>query len=152
MATVLAKEVAESHTRRRVFTRYVTLVKDRGRIVAEFRGSERAKPHLRVGVDRETFEEFLWQLNFTKEEGKEGFEAIFSTENDWAFEIAAFFAVIMRTLKKDERKAKKNKIIRALLNTHPFEFTFWNYQLSKARDRYAQDRVARAFLVLQGLR
>jgi|Deesub1362B_J571_1020462.scaffolds.fasta_scaffold00101_3 hypothetical protein len=155
MGSILAQGFAFKVGRRVAFVRYITLVREKGRVVAEFSGSERARPHIRVGVDRGLFEEFLGTLDFTKMDPSEfggGFEAVYSTENDWAFEIASLYAIILRALRREERKAKKRKIIDVLLNMHPYELTFWNYQLSKARDRYAQDRVARAFLLLTGIR
>ncbi len=143
---------------RGAFMRYITLSQEKGRWIAEFRGSERAKPSARIGVDKEIFEEFLEDLRFEKvmpedfKGEKKGVKAIYTTENDLIFELSMIYAYVMRVLRKEEREKLKKKITETLFKLHAHELIFWNHHFSRSKNRYTQDRVARAFLTLYNLR
>jgi len=62
------------------------------------------------------------------------------------------YAYVMRVLRKEERRKLKRKIVETLLRLHAHELIFWNHHFTRFKDRYSQDRVARAFLTLYNLR
>lgn len=138
--------------------RYIAICHENGRDVAEFRGSERANPSARVGIDRDIFEEFLKVLKIEKIElsefrgEKRKVKEIYATDRDVAFELAMIYAYLLRVLRKEERKKLYGKIIESLLRLHMHELTFWNHHFARSRSRYEQDRVARAFLTLYSIR
>lgn len=139
----------------RMFMRYVILVKEKGKWKAEFRGSMRAKPSARVGVNKERFEEFLEGIGLVKLnplqefKGKvKGLESVHATEDDYLFNISMIYAYLMRVLRKKERVKLYGRVTETLFRIHPFEIIFWNHHFTKSKDRYEQDRVARAFLSL----
>lgn len=150
--------VAQKTGSGRVFTRFITLTHEKGRWKAEFRGSEKAIPSARTGVDKEDFVEFLEDLKFEEVRPedfrgeKKGVKAVYTTDNDCFFEISMIYAYVMRVLRKEERKKLRRGIIETLFRIHPHELIFWNHHFSRSKDRYAQDRVARAFLILYDLR
>ncbi len=143
--------------KRVVFKRYILLRQEEGEWIAEFRGSERAKPSARVCVDREIFEDFLSYFNLEKvtledfRGEKKGVSAVYATENDYVFELLMIYAFVLRVLRREDRKKLKRKLTETLLRIHPHELIFWNHHFTRSRDRYAQDRVARAFLTLYNL-
>ena len=151
-------ETAKDGQKQRVFMRYITIYLEKGRYVAEFRGSERAKPSARVGIDRDLFEEFLKVFRVEKIElsefkgDKRKVKEIYATDKDVAFELAMIYTYLLRVLKKEERKKLYGKIIESLLRLHMHELTFWNHHFARSRSRCEQDRVARAFLTLYNLR
>jgi len=72
--------------------RYITLTHEKGRWKAEFRGSEKAKPSAKIGIDKEIFEEFLEDLRFKKvrledfKGEKKCVKAVYITDNDYIFD------------------------------------------------------------------
>ena len=151
----VAVDVAASETKRtqRTFMRYVILLREKGRLRAEFRGSERAIPSAVIGVDGD-FREFLESLleKVSLEEDNKKVKAVYRTDKDIIFELSMIYAYVMRVLRKEERSRLRRKIIETLFRLHPHELIFWNHHFSKSKDRYVQDRVARAFLTLYNLR
>jgi len=142
----------------RVFMRYIAICFEKGRYVAEFRGSERAKPSARVGIDKELFTEFLKIFSVEKIDlsnfkgNKVRVKEIYATENDVVFELSMMYAYLMRVLKKKDRRKLNGIITEKLLRLHMHELTFWNHHFLRSKSRYEQDRVARAFLTLYNIR
>lgn len=138
--------------------RYIILTHENGRWKAEFRGSEKAKPSAKIGVDKELFEEFLKDLKIQKlnledyKGEKKGVKAVYATDKDYFYELSMIYAYVMRVLRKEERRKLKRKITETLLRIHPHELIFWNHHFTRSKDRYSQDRVARGFLTLYNLR
>jgi len=124
---------------------------EKGRHIAEFKGSEKSKPLARIGVDRELFQEFL-RIFRVEKVSSNGKAEVFATDRDIAFELAIIYAYLLRALKKEKRAKLCGKITESLLRLHMHELTFWNHHFSRAKNRYEQDRVARAFLTLYNLR
>jgi len=134
----------------RAFVRYIHVHKEKGRTVAEFKSSMNAKPLAKVGIKPELFEKFAKTFKLEpidqemKSKGKiKG--VVYTTTKDEVFEIALLYAYALRVLKNKE---KTSKLIDKLLSLHSFELMFWNYKLINAGNRYEQDRIARAFLML----
>lgn len=159
--TVLTSEgsiSASVQKQRRGFMRYITICREKGRYIAEFRGSERAKPSARIGIERNLFEEFLKGFGFERIDlsefggDKRNVKEVYATEKDVVFELAMIYAYLLRVLKKDERKTLNGKITETLLRLHMHELNFWNHHFIRSRSRYEQDRVARAFLTLYNIR
>jgi hypothetical protein len=168
----------------RVFMRYITISFEKKRYVAEFRGSERARPSARISVDKTLFEEFIKNLKIDKIEiefkednikimgGAEIDEIrirnllntislegknikvmeIYTTKNDIAFELSMIYTYLLRVLRKEERRRLNGRIIESLLRLNIHELNFWNHHFTRSKNRYKQDRVARAFLTLYNLR
>jgi len=153
MEAAVDAAVSEKRETRRTFMRYVILTREKGRLRAEFRSSEKAMPSAVIGVDEE-FREFLDSLfeKVNPEEADRKVEAVYRTDKDIFFEISMIYAYIMRVLRKEERPKLRRKITENLFRLHPYELIFWNHHFSRSRDRYTQDRVARAFLMLYNLR
>jgi len=155
MEAAVDDAVSATKKTQRTFMRYVILMCEKGRLRAEFRGSERALPSAVIGVG-EDFREFLEALferaspEDIKANGK--VEAVYRTENDIIFELSMIYAFVMRALRKEERAKLRRKITETLFRLHFHELIFWNHHFSKSKDRYVQDRVARAFLTLYNLR
>ncbi len=159
--TVLTPEEnvpASVQKRQRVFMRFVTIRREKKRYVAEFRGSEKSLPTARIGIDKELFEEFLKGTGFYKFDLKEfkgdkkSVVEIYATEQDMFFELAMIYAFLLRVLKKEDRKRLNGKITETLFRLHMHELIFWNHHFTNAKDRYEQDRIARAFLTLYNIR
>ncbi len=134
----------------RVFVRYIHVYREKGRTVAEFKPSINAKPLAKVGIKPELFEKFVktFKLEPVDQElkSKEKIKGVvYATAKDEVFEIALLYTCVLRVLKNKE---KSSKLIDKLLNLHPFELMFWNYKLINAGNKYEQDRIARAFLML----
>ena len=132
-----------------VFLRYIHLRKIKGRVIAEFRPSKNSKPIAKIGIKPEFFKMFaeVFRLEPVKTNEK---EIIYVIDKDEVFDLALLYACIIRTLRRNNNNI--HKIIDAMLNLHPFELTFWNYKLINARNWYEQNRIARAFLTIYGVR
>ena len=117
-------------------------------MVAEFKPSKNAKPLARIGIRAEYFNKFaeIFKLEIA-EVGERG--VVYATDRDEVFDLALLYACILRVLRD---KKMVNVLVDVLQGLHPFELVFWNYKLINARDRYEQDRIARAFLMLYGVR
>jgi len=133
---------------RRELVRYITIYTEKGRTVAEFKSSKNAKPLAKIGIKKELFEKFarVFKLEAENQDTK---KTTYAVNKDEVFELALLYACILRVVRDKEKLAPK--IIDKLLSMHPYELVFWNYKLNNARNRYDQDRVARAFLMLNRL-
>jgi hypothetical protein len=127
----------------RIHEKVICIRKFKGRYVAEFKPSKHSNPIARVGVKPELFEEFANTFKLDKVSNRK--EIVYSTTSEKIFDLAILYACILRVLRD---KSKARDVIDALLSLHPFELTFWNYKLINCTNRYEQDRVARAFLLL----
>lgn len=127
--------------------RYIAVYREKGRTVAEFKLSKNAKPLAKIGVKEELFEKFARVLKLEAE--NDGGKTVYAVNKDEIFDLALLYVCILRVVRDKEKLAPK--IIDRLLSMHPYELVFWNHKLSNARNRYDQDRVARAFLMLNRL-
>jgi hypothetical protein len=127
----------------KVHEKVIHIRRIKGRYVAEFKPSKHSNPIARVGVKPELFEEFAKAFKLDKVTN--GKEIVYSTTSEEVFDLAILYACILRVLRD---KSKARDVIDILLGLHPFELTFWNYKLINCTNRYEQDRVARAFLLL----